>query len=372
MPSYISNFNRQTPKAQWLHILGLAIFIFVSFVSFMEISLNGKSHSQTITDSEGKWARQRALASHLGKHALILVGASRFQLDMDLDVLRQSTGLEPVQLAITGSPFEPVLAGLAADPTIRGTVLVDYYDHNVGVNDGIGAVYERNYETRRGAGEIEELLENELHEHLLSYHYSGKPLNALRIGIMGQPMVGQNMTVLPDRSILADYKSDPNTKYAYYHWIIKLLGVDINPKSDGVENILSKKVSLVTPKDNKEFIKNISAVRTMVSEINSHGGRVIFIKMPSSGMYREFEDRRYPRKQFSDIFSKNVGAKLFQSEDFSTLKNIVCPDGSHLDYRNRSQFTTALVQTIDLGDIVRGATGANLATGGSLTNQYHN
>lgn len=314
----------------------------------MEIRLAGQSYRPTITDSENKWARQRALASHLGERALILVGASRFQVDLDLDVLRQSTGLEPVQLAISGSPFGPVLAGLANDPTILGTVLVDYYDHNVGDYGGTGAAYERNYVTRKGAGELEELLEEMLHTHLRSYAYGGKPLSALRAGVLGTPMAWQNITVLPDRSMLADYRSDPDTKYAYYHWIIKLLDEHLDPKANGVENMLEKKVALVSPLDKKDFVQEASAIGTMVSAIKSRGGRVLFIKMPSSGMYREFEERRYPRKQFSNRFSKEVGAQLFQSEDFPTLKDFDCPDGSHLDYRDRSRFTAALVRSIGI------------------------
>jgi hypothetical protein len=97
----------------------------------------------------------------------------------------------------------------------------------------------------------------------------------------------------------------------------------------------------------------------MVSAIKSHGGRVIFIKMPSSGMYHEIELRRYPRKQFSDRFSKEVGAPLFQSEDFTALNDFDYPDGSHLDYRDRSRFTVALVRSIGINHLEHDAMGAN-------------
>ena len=50
------------------------------------------------------------------------------QTSIDLDVLRERTKLEPVQLAIDGSSFIPVLAGLAKDAQIRGTVIVAFQD----------------------------------------------------------------------------------------------------------------------------------------------------------------------------------------------------------------------------------------------------
>src|SRR5262245_31055262 len=45
--------------------------------------------------------------------------------DLDLDVLEQGLGRRPVQLAVVGSSPFPILADLAADPTFRGTVLLD-------------------------------------------------------------------------------------------------------------------------------------------------------------------------------------------------------------------------------------------------------
>ena len=42
--------------------------------------------------------------------------------------VRARTGLAPVQLAIDGSSFVPVLDGLARDPSIRGTVIVGFID----------------------------------------------------------------------------------------------------------------------------------------------------------------------------------------------------------------------------------------------------
>ncbi len=72
--------------------------------------------------------RERARASSLGERAVILIGASRMQTAIDLDVLRVRTKQEPVQLAIDASSFIPIRAGLAKDPAIRGTVIVSFMD----------------------------------------------------------------------------------------------------------------------------------------------------------------------------------------------------------------------------------------------------
>ena len=46
------------------------------------------------------------------------------QSGLDLDVLADVTGLQPVQLAISAAPLMPVLRHVAIDPAITGTVVV--------------------------------------------------------------------------------------------------------------------------------------------------------------------------------------------------------------------------------------------------------
>ena len=70
------------------------------------------------------WIQERARASEYGDEALILVGASRMQGGLDLDELRRASGLNPVQLAITGSPL------LACPASPRGGS-GDYRDDHV-------------------------------------------------------------------------------------------------------------------------------------------------------------------------------------------------------------------------------------------------
>src|SRR5438477_4523341 len=100
----------------------------IAFVAIMEARLKVRGIRATAVDNESTWIHERARASSLGSGAMILVGSSRMQTSIDLDVLRERTKFEPVQLALDGSSFVPVLAGLAKDAEIRGTVLVAFQD----------------------------------------------------------------------------------------------------------------------------------------------------------------------------------------------------------------------------------------------------
>ena len=123
----VSSAYRRAPKIRW-QILLTGLTLFALFVAAMEVRLTIRGIRPTAVDNETSWMRERARASSLGERAVILIGASRMQTAIDLDVLRVRTKQEPVQLAIDASSFIPILAGLAKDPAIRGTVIVSFMD----------------------------------------------------------------------------------------------------------------------------------------------------------------------------------------------------------------------------------------------------
>ncbi len=145
----MSSVYRRVPKIRW-QILLSGLILFTVFVAAMEVRLAIRGIRPTAVDNDAAWIRERARASSLGDHALILIGASRMQTDIDLDVLRIRTGLEPVQLAIDASSFIPILAGLAKDPAIRGTVIVSFMDSTLTTPEDKNSIANRYQEHVRG------------------------------------------------------------------------------------------------------------------------------------------------------------------------------------------------------------------------------
>src|SRR5262249_40195854 len=158
-------------------------------------------------------------AAALGGRALILVGSSRVLLDTDLDTLRRETGLEPVQLAVDGSSFVPVLQGLAEDPDIKGTVLVDFAQNVLTVPAKRDACYDyqRTYEREHGRlpdfTRSEAWLADLVRGHLRSYADGTRPLTALRLRILQKGPTPQYLRMLPDREVLADYAEVPQPAF---------------------------------------------------------------------------------------------------------------------------------------------------------------
>ena len=208
----------------------VVLALLAALIATMELRLAAHGIRPTAVDSEALWVRERARASRLGDRAVILVGASRIQTGIDLDVLRARTGLAPVQLAIDGSSFVPVLDGLARDPSIRGTVIVGFIDSSLDEPRNAGATADR-YEARFEATDdwtttfsfdtIEGGLTDAVRSRLRSYADGARPLTSLRTRILSDASP-QYAIFLADRSRLADY-SQLDRRVTYYSRVVREL-----------------------------------------------------------------------------------------------------------------------------------------------------
>lgn len=281
-------------------------------------------------------------------------------MGLNLEVLRRLTGLEPVQLAIDGTPLLPVLEGLAHDPDILGTVLVDYYNPMLGPEEGHNRarVYENSSKRSAVTHSFPDYawIENYLSQHwrrmLRSYADGTRPLTALLIRIFGND-TPQYLVTLPDRSRLADYRRVAMPDF-YYRRVIRTLGegVQLPPRAtyEDLQRLLESRIQQLRPDDETISMsqQRLEYLESLVRMIRDRGGQVIFVVMPASGMVRDIERRRFPRSQFWDRLVAQTSARTVHFEDFPALRDFVCPDGSHLDYRDQVRFTTALVAAAGL------------------------
>ncbi len=346
MHSSTSSSERLSVRLRWPWLFGIALCMLVAVVCLLEAALARRGYEGNAQDSPERWQHERGRASRLGKNALIIVGASRVQLGLDLPTLRAETGLEPVQLALDGSGFEAMLASLAADPGIRGTVLVDYYDMGVGVMGGPGAKAAKHYLAHPAShfaapfSSMEASLTDSVRSRLAAYADGSSPFNALQFRAFDDHAGPSYTTVRADRSVLADYSLVAMPAF-YYQRVGWHLGL---PDRRSVPDlaVLREHIARLRPLDNGAYLAQLPRLRQTVAAIEQRGGRVVFIAMPTSGMIREIDDIRYPRAQFWDEFARGVGARVVRASDLPALKDVQCPDGSHLDRRDRVRVTKAL------------------------------
>jgi hypothetical protein len=353
-----SSAHRRLPQLRWPAVLGGGLAIFIAFVGVMELRLAARGFQPSVIDSSRLWIRERERADALGDRALILVGSSRVLLDPDLATLRRETGLEPVQLAVDGSSFVPVLKGLAADPRIKGTVLVDLAENELALPAKWDAAYayEATYERQQAEGSLpdfastEAFLSDHLHGWLRSYADGTRPLTALTLRILQKGPTPQYLRMLPDREILADYSQVPQPWF-YYQRVIRNLGQAIPLQGRSyrdIEQDMQARISVLPSIDDGLFLQSLPAMAEMTRSLQDHGARVIYTTFPTSGYVRQMDDRRFPRTLFWDRFTAAVAAPNLNFEDVPDLRSLYCPDGSHLDMHMRARFTTILVKALHL------------------------
>ena len=334
------------------------LLVALAFVAVMELRLAARGIRPTTPDTIATWMRQRERAASLGKNALILVGDSRMHTNVDLDTLRTLTGLEPVQLAMDGSSFVPVFAGLARDPKVTGTVVVSFLPYVVAEwdKDNIAKDYEAHYEHESARWHVnavasEEVLAGWMGSHLRSYADGAAPLNSLLRRVLAAHPTPQYVVTQRDRSKLADF-SLATMPELYFERVAREMRVDINEAHTtspaGIEQFLAAKVAELQPVDAEPFKRHLGEIEAMVAAIEQRGGKVYFVELPTGGLVRTIGERTYPRAAFWDPFAGSTTAHAVTFRDVTTLQAFALPDGSHLDYRVRPQFTAALVQALGL------------------------
>jgi hypothetical protein len=343
----ISNSNARLPKGNLLRSFAVAVLIAIVAIVGWEWFIRVKGfEAAAVIDSRELWAQQRQRASWLGKDAVILVGSSRMQLGVNLGVLAKHTKTHPIQLAIYGQTFWPVLEDLAADDSITGTVIVDmsisqmepFLDSDFRPDQKRNAVVREwiEYYHSHGFGRSQPYyrpLETKLRDginRMFAFRSSGVSPQYALFGNRETMAYEVHLKMAPDRSIAADYQK-----------------VDLRRLKSSL--IARDKMRFpVAFIDIPDFTQRLSSLKTLVSKIQSRGGRVILVYLPTQGEIARIDEVRFPKAIYWDRLAKATGAETIHYKDYPALLNGDLPDGVHLDYRQTGQFTDALGRIVFL------------------------
>ena len=339
MHSSTSNSSERAPQGMWPSTWWLALLLVLLVAGAWEGLCRSRGLDATYTtDSGALWAKTRQRASLLGKDAVILVGASRMQMDVNLDAMRAFTGTHPVQLAISANPFLPVLEDLARDDAVTGTVIVSItaQDLLAPTTDTSSKKWIAQYEGRKALAvpvayrRVEEFLTRNLDSVWVSRAAGATPQQVLLGG-----GIKSYVRTLADRSQHADYQKID--RIAAYERRIQLV-------LDGQEAEF---------REIPDFDHRIRRLESLFNQITRRGGRVVVVRMPSWGRIWEIDEARYPREVYWDRLAAFTAAETIHFKDYPSLSSYVLPDGVHLDFRDAVPFTRALCQII-FGSVSQG------------------
>lgn len=334
MHSSTSSSSTRLPTGGWLRSWCQILLIVILVVGGWELFVRERGIGDTaVSDSVDLWVRERERASQLGSKALILVGASRMQMGLDLQVLKQHTSKVPVQLAISDSPFLPVFEHLANDRSITGTVVVSLTasDMLLSTRETLADVWSEKYD-RMSAGKtavfyqpLEESLRESINAMLVSFAGGARPQQ-----LIFNTRENVYVRTLPDRSQQADY-SKVDRERAYQRRIEQV----INGAS-------------VETRQVPDFDARIQHLQALISRIVDRGGDVILVRLPSTKRIWDIEEARYPRAIFWNAIAEGVTAHSIHFADFPELSNFDFTDGVHIDVSDQAAFTAALAKVLPL------------------------
>jgi len=256
-----------------------------------------------------------------------------------MDTLQDAfPGRDIIQLAIDGKHPPAVLRDLAENTTFSDIVLcsitsmgfqrqfrqgqqdfVDYYHRTSTVND-----------------RVNRFIVSMIQEHLviIDPYLKVKRLieRYMKSGSLPMP---RYLITRHDRSRLADYTLlNVKKQHAYRVKRIREIYAE-NP-----------------PVPPEAWRQQAAELKPLVEKITRRGGKVVFMRLPSTGRHWEIDEAAYPRKDYWDQVAGLTGAVTIHFKDIEEMESLVCPEGSHLDRRQAPAFTRALVKELLSRDIL--------------------
>lgn len=301
-----------------------------------------------VRDDTALWGLARSRANN--PDALVLIGDSRMQLDIDVGKLSALSGKPVIQLAIDGQTYAPVLQDLADDPRFRGTVLVAA--NNTPPPAGQGereaeariAHWHRNMDGQQ-APLIAAWLGLEL-QGVSGWFASDLPRQEIFRRIMAGTKSSNYLVTLPDRSRRADYGPPPLQAQFYVRRVLRNYGKPFDDHGirdmAGFDARIEALLAQEKPRQLPGFEQRVAQIGAWVNRIRARGGQVVFIALPRSGMVRRIEDVRFPRAIYWDRFVAGIGGTAIYFADEPALAAYRPPDGSHLDQKQIGPFTEDL------------------------------
>jgi len=335
--SSISNSNDRLPKHDWQQVWLVALNIVVIFISVWESIWRLQGFEPSLNDDALLWINVRKSIPANDPQAIVLIGSSRMQLDLDTQIFKQYVKRPLFQLAIDGTSPIPVLAHLANDETFKGTVVCDINEANLisKPTPHTAEQWIKTYQNSKFNDEFEFLLNSLVQKTFVFRLPELQPANIWqKISSTGHLPLPFYLTLHADRFKAGDYLL--LNKYPNYS-----IAAHYNMRLERHKGMYSG----LLPVDETAFQNNLKTLKNDVEKIQKRGGKVVFVRFPTSGGVLELDEQMLPRPQYWDVFTQQVSAAFLHFKDHAELQYNL-PDGSHLDYRQAVPFTKSLARLL--------------------------
>ena len=334
MPSSISSSNDRAPSAPYLKVWGLALLLFLLVLAGLEVFWRSSGQYASVTDDMFLWSYQRSrVYSQAGVNRLVILGSSRSMLGIVPEVLKSEfPSYEVVHLAVDGHNPYASFKDLAEDERFDGVLLVDmteksFFPDNQDAQQAWVDYYHHEWSSW---GRVDKLLNMHIRVFLQSR------LVMLNSALNPRMLIANNFHLQP-----AYYYFRPDRyRPAFYNDRLTPQELDL-ARARRLEIVSRTERS--TPEMKLEFAQILKdQVRPLVAELQSRGGEVVFLRMPTCGQHWELDQANYPLPDYWEKIQPITGASTIHFSETDGLADFECADYSHLDATDAPEFTVRL------------------------------
>ncbi len=320
-----------------------ALLVIIAVISW-EVYLRSTGFELGYDDGGPLWAHQREQIYQPIDKATIFIGSSRIKFDLDIDVWEQITGDHAIQLACVGSTPRPLLADLAEDPKFNGKVVIDVTEGlffsssppNLRRPNEAIEYHKKNTPTQRAGFVLNKPLESTF-VFLDKEHYSiNAMLEALEIpsrpGVFMFPIFPRDFGYV---------------RFNRHEYMGKLFLADTNQQHKQQEIWAHfGRINRNPPITGPPLDSMIQAVKMDIDKIKARGGKILFVRTPSSGPYLEGEDKGFPREKYWDRLLAETECPGIHFKDYPQIDHYSCPEFSHLSPSDAIDYTKHFIEIL--------------------------
>ncbi len=275
----------------------------------------------------------------------VIIGASRCKFGLVMDTWEQATEVRPTMLAWPGSPPHPTLHLLAERDDFRGLVIC-------GIAPSFSFSHAAAPQHLYLKKNIEEM---KVLRYSLSYHLGTPVRRFLKHQIRAlNPPAFAPAHVLREIVGLQD-RHGTLPPFLPIYWMnhqenLQSVYLDFSAKDEELMNRVKALWSRIIEEQTVFGVADMDSLLAAyvqdVQRIRQRGGQVVFIRHPSSGDFREFEEKYYPREKFFDRLCAETNCLGIHFEDYPEIADFECPEWSHLNSEDARSYTRRIIQIL--------------------------
>jgi len=331
----------------------IAITLGIISLAAWELYWRSQGVYPTLDDNEALWSVQRCRVEKALSNDILLMGSSRVLFDMQLNEWETETGIRPIQLASVGSSPLPIFHDVVNNTDFDGTILV-------GVTPGLffsttspkAQPWEwpqskvDYYKKRTYAQMSNHILSLPLQKNF-AFISEDQGVDGIKLKeLLGKINIGNRVVdPMPPFHRFGKIEEDRNLKMkqitvtdtSYANSVIKVWQFFMKAAASGPPPDKASTMEF--------FLKDLDIFK-------ARGGHVILVRCPSSGELRMGENMGLPRANFWDDLVKKANVPNYHFEDYKQLKNLQCPEWSHLSAKDAQYFTSELVKILKADGVI--------------------